>query len=200
MFLEMLVEKRLMFNSGLSWKLNSALNSLNYIKCAKNHQSWLVEKLRRSEMYSLVETLSSPQRWMLQMLIHVRAFPFWTINLHTFPLHNVDIIFRAGVIAVRAQGSPEVGPQLAMSSDKGTNYFSVGKRETESDGNSVRSDKRHSMTPRARKLHWGEQTLHQNTPHHWDCIKWVHVASQAPNQARSGSCESSGVLWTCSGS
>lgn len=55
--------------------------------------------------------------------------PCCTINSHTFPLHDVDIIFRAGIIAVRAQGSPEVGPQFSMSSDKGTNYFSVGKRE-----------------------------------------------------------------------
>lgn len=64
-----------------------------------------------------------------------------TINLHTFPLHDVDIVFRAGIIAIWAQGSPEVGPQLAMSSDKGTNYFSVGKRETESHGNYVGADK-----------------------------------------------------------
>lgn len=67
--------------------------------------------------------------------------PCCPINSHTFPLHDVDIIFRAGIIAVRAQASPEVGPQFSMPSDKGTNYFSVGKRETESDGNSVRADK-----------------------------------------------------------
>lgn len=67
--------------------------------------------------------------------------PRCTINLHAFPLHNVDIVFRSGIIAVRAQGSPEVGPQLAMSSDKGTNYFSAGKQETESHGNSVGTEK-----------------------------------------------------------
>lgn len=68
--------------------------------------------------------------------------PFCTCDLHAFPLHNVDIILRASVITIQAQGSPEVGPQLAMTSDKGTNYFSVGKQETEwRDGNSVRTDK-----------------------------------------------------------
>lgn len=67
--------------------------------------------------------------------------PCGAFNLHTFPLHDVDIIFRAGIIAVWAQGSPEVGPQFAMSSDKGTNYFPAEKRETERDGNSVRTHK-----------------------------------------------------------
>lgn len=50
-------------------------------------------------------------------------------DLHTFPLHNVDIIFRASVVTVQTQGSPEVGPQLAVTSDKGANYFSVAKAE-----------------------------------------------------------------------
>lgn len=64
------------------------------------------------------------------------------IDLHTFSLHNVDIIFRASIITIQTQGPPEVGPQLAVTSDKGTNYFSVGKQKAEwRDGNFVRADK-----------------------------------------------------------
>lgn len=64
-----------------------------------------------------------------------------TCDLHAFSLHNVDIIFRARIITIQTQGSPEVGPQLAVTSDKGTNYFSVGKQETDwRDGNSVKAD------------------------------------------------------------
>lgn len=73
---------------------------------------------------------------------HSCVYPTWTCDLHAFSLHNVDIIFRASIITIQTQGSPEVGPQLAVSSDKWTNYFSVGKKETEwRDGNSVKADK-----------------------------------------------------------
>lgn len=73
---------------------------------------------------------------------YVECTLYCTSYLHSFSLHNVDIIFRASIITIQAQGSPEVGPQLAMASDKGTNYFSVGKQEAEwTDGNSVRVDK-----------------------------------------------------------
>lgn len=59
------------------------------------------------------------------------CYPHWTCDLLSFSLHNVDIIFRTSIITIQAQRSPEVGPQLAMTSDKGTNYFSVGKQDAE---------------------------------------------------------------------
>lgn len=89
------------------------------------------------------------------MCSHGRACPYCTCDLHAFPLHNVDIIFRASIITIQTQGSPEVGPQLAVTSDKGTNYFSVGKQKTERRyGKSVRADKTQchladSQTPNA---------------------------------------------------
>lgn len=71
----------------------------------------------------------------------VCLWPCCTCDLHAFPLHNVDIILRASVIAVQAQGSPEVGPQLAVTSDNGTNYFSAGKQEAQGrDVNAVTAD------------------------------------------------------------
>lgn len=50
------------------------------------------------------------------------------VDLHAFSLHNVHVIFGSSIITVQTQGPPEVGPQLAVTSDKGTNYFSVGKQ------------------------------------------------------------------------
>lgn len=80
--------------------------------------------------------------WTIKMQSHCCVYPYCACDLHTFSLHNVDIIFRACIITIQTQGSPEVGPQLAVASDKGTNYFSVGKQETEwRDGNSVKTDK-----------------------------------------------------------
>lgn len=84
-------------------------------------------------------------RWVIQHrhANHKNAKPsLHACDLHAFSLHDVDIIFRASIITVQAQGSPEVGPQLAMTSDKGSNYFSVRKQEAEwRDGNPVRADK-----------------------------------------------------------
>lgn len=54
------------------------------------------------------------------------------MNLHALPLHNVHIVLRAGVVAVQAQGSPEVGPQLAVSRDQRADYFSAGEQREES--------------------------------------------------------------------
>lgn len=50
------------------------------------------------------------------------------VHLHSLPLHNVDVVLRAGIIAVQAQSSPEVGPQFAMTGDKRANYFSEEER------------------------------------------------------------------------
>lgn len=84
-------------------------------------------------MYNFVDTLASSQHDYV-MVKNARSClfvpPCCTINLHAFPLHDVDVVFGAGVIAIRAQGSPEVGPELAVSRDKGTNYFSARDRES----------------------------------------------------------------------
>lgn len=111
--------------------------------------------------------------WTIKMQSRCRVQPYCTCDLHTFSLHNVDIIFRASIVTIQTQGSPEVGPQLAMSSDKGTNYFSVGKQELEwRDRNSDRADKSQwhptdSQPPNPLNLyvekaalqHWGEQRV-----------------------------------------
>lgn len=84
-------------------------------------------------MYNFVDMLASSQHDFV-MVKDTRSClfvpPYCTINLHAFPLHDVDVVFRAGVVAIRAQGSPEVGPELAVSRDKGTNYFSARDRES----------------------------------------------------------------------
>lgn len=98
----------------------------------------------RTTFISVMDTLRDAITgvWTIKMQSHCCVYPYFACDLHTFSLHNVDIIFRTCIITIQTQGSPEVGPQLAVTSDKGTNYFSVGKQRTEwRDGNSVRADK-----------------------------------------------------------
>lgn len=55
MFLEMLVEEKVIFHSRLSWKLNLTFSSLNCFSCAKAAPYWLVETLIPPEMRSFVD-------------------------------------------------------------------------------------------------------------------------------------------------
>lgn len=56
------------------------------------------------------------------------AVRFISCDLHALPLHDVDVILRASVVTIQTQGAPEVGPQLAVASDKRSNYFSVEEK------------------------------------------------------------------------
>lgn len=51
------------------------------------------------------------------------------VHLHSLPLNDVDVVLRPGVVAVQAQSSPEVRPQVAVTGDKRANYFSEQKQE-----------------------------------------------------------------------
>lgn len=53
------------------------------------------------------------------------------MDSRAFPLHNVHVVLGAGVVAVQAQGSPEVGPQLVVPRDQRADYFSAGEQKRE---------------------------------------------------------------------
>lgn len=59
------------------------------------------------------------------------------MNPHALPLHNVHVVLRAGVVAVQAQGSPEVGPQLAVARDQRADDFPAGEQRDRREGRSV---------------------------------------------------------------
>lgn len=44
------------------------------------------------------------------------------VHSHPPPLNNIHIIFWAGVVSIRAQCSPEIGPQLLMTAYQGGNH------------------------------------------------------------------------------
>lgn len=50
-------------------------------------------------------------------------------NSHSLPLDQFHIVFRAGIILIGAQGTPEVGPELAMAGKHGGYYLPVHKIE-----------------------------------------------------------------------
>lgn len=42
---------------------------------------------------------------------------------HSLPLHQFHVVFGAGIVLIRAQGTPEVGPELAMAGKHGGDYL-----------------------------------------------------------------------------
>lgn len=48
---------------------------------------------------------------------------------HSLPLHQFHIVFRAGIVLIGAQGTPEVGPELAMAGKHGSDYLPMEKTQ-----------------------------------------------------------------------
>lgn len=61
-----------------------------------------------------------------------REGPAWHCTVrgwdsHSLPLHQFHVVFGAGVVLIGAQGTPEVGPELAMAGKHGSYYLPMEK-------------------------------------------------------------------------